>query len=273
MKYKCDMVRDLMPLCVDEAATDTSKNIVVEHLAECKKCEKYYINIINEIQLDTPNSEETKGYVTIAKKMRRRNLIIRLFIGFIVGIAFELLLFYAVGYRLTAESAADLSGRLNNSSKLIGNYDWGDWEFYFYNSENSYDVVTVKKHWNGWKAQDNYLIWPKFITDKGGIINAGSIYYWTDTDDKFGIQIFPLIVEDENVTSVEITAFNETKSLDVKAGEFNILVFENNDPNLGNNQLGYGYDAAGNIIYKLVKSEETMRYMWKRLIPKSMMIQ
>ncbi len=265
MKYKCDMIRDLIPLCIDEAATETSKNVVLEHLAECKKCERFYSTIDNEPLLEAPNIEETKGYVTIAKKIRRRNLMIRLIIGIIVGIAFEVLLFYAVGYRFTSESAANLSGRLNNSSRLMGNYDWGDWKFYFYSSESSYDVVTVKKHWNGWKAQDNYLIWPKYITDEGGIINAGSIYYWTDTDEKYGIQILPLIVEDKSVSKIEVTVFHETKSLEVKTGEMNYLIFENKNPNLGNSQQGYGYDASGNILYKLVQSEETLRYKWEKV--------
>lgn len=265
MKYKCDMVRDLMPLCVDETATQTSKNVVLEHLAECKKCEKYYSNMDNEIQLDTPNTEETKGYVSIARKIRKRNLIIRLLIGFIIGITFEFLLFYGIGYRFTAESAANLSGRLNNSSKLIGSYDWGDWEFFFYSSESSYDVVTVKNHWNGWKAQDNWLIWPKYIKDNGGIIDAGSIYYWTDTDNKFGIQIIPLIVEDKEVSSVEVSVFNETKSIDVITDELNFLIFENSNRNIGNSQSGYGYDESGNILYKLVQSEETLRYKWEKV--------
>lgn len=265
MKYKCDMVRDLMPLCVDDAATQASKTIVVEHMAECKKCEKYYSGIVNEISLESEYPKENKGYVAIAKRLRKRNIVRRAILALIVCVAFELLLNYAVGFRFTAESAASLSGRLNASSRLIGNYDWGNWEFYFYNSENSYDVVTVKKHWKGWKAQDNYLVWPKYVTDQGGIINAGSIYYWTDTDSKFGIQIFPIIVEDKNVASVEVTVFNESKTINVETNELIILGFENKNPDLGNNQSGYGYDASGNILYRLVQSEETMRYMWEKV--------
>lgn len=265
MKYKCDVIRDLMPLCVDDAATETSKNVVVEHIAECKECEKYYSNVINEIPLDSEYSEESKGYIEIAKKIRKRKILTRTIITFVIFVVFELFFNYASGYRFTAESASSLSGRLNASSELIGNYDWGDWQFYIYNSANSYDVVTVNKHWNGWKAQDNYLVWPKYASDRGGIINAGCMYYWTDTNGKFGIQIFPIIVEDSDVSSVKVTVFNKTKTIDVETNKLTILTFENDDHSLRNEATGYAFDSFGNVLYQLVESEETMSWVWQKV--------
>jgi hypothetical protein len=264
MKYKCDMIRDLMPLCADNAAADASKNAVVEHIAECKECENYYSKVINEIPLNSDYPDERRGYVEIAKKIRRQKIQTRTIITLVILAVFELLINFAAGYRFTAESAASLSGRLNTSSKLAGNYNWGDWRFYIYDSANSYDVVTVNKHWNGWKAQDNYLVWPKYPSDKGGIINAGCIYYWTDTDGKFGIQLFPIIVEDPAVASVEVTVFNKTKSINAETNKLTILTFENQNPLLGNEAAGYAYDSAGNVLYKLVLSDETGRWLWQK---------
>lgn len=265
MKYKCDMIRDLMPLCVDNAATQASKNVVVEHIAECKECEKFYSQVNNEILLDSDCSQESKGYVAIAKKIKKRKLLTRSLIALIVFVAFELLLNYAIGYRFTAESAAALSGKLNASSELIGSYDWDESQFYIYSSENSYEVVTVSKQWNGWIAKDNYLIWPKYNVDKGTIVNAGCLYYWTDTNDKFGIQIFPIIVEDSNVASVSVTVFNKKQIVNVETNKLTILTFENKDPLLGNQATGYAYDSDGNILYQLVESKETMRWVWQKV--------
>lgn len=259
------MVKDLMPLCVDNAATEASKNVVVEHLAECKECEKYYNNIIHDISLTADCSEESKGYVAIAKRIKKRKLKIRTTIVLIIYVAFLLLINYAEGYRYTPQSAAAHSSRLNYTSRLLGNYDWGDWKFYFYNSENSYEVVTVNKHWNGWKAQDNSLVWPKYYTDNGTIINTGYLYYWTDTKNKKGIQLFPFIVEDEKVASVSVTVFNETKTMEVETNKFSILTFENGDASASNEITGYAYDAAGKLIYQLEHSEETMRFVWNKV--------
>lgn len=265
MKYKCDMIRDLMPLCVDNAATETSQKVVVEHIAECRECEVYYSKIMNEIPLNSDCTEESKGYVTIAKKIRRHKILARTIITLTVFIVFELLINYAGGYRYTAKSAASLSGRLNASSQLIGNYDWGDWRFYIYDSANSYDVVTVNKHWNGWKAQDNYLVWPKYDVDDGGIINAGCLYYWTETDEKYGIQIFPIIAEDKDVASIEVTVFNKKQNVEIETNKLTILAFENDNRSLENKPTGYAYDSAGNILYELVQNKETKQLLWQRV--------
>ena len=42
MKYRCDMVRDLMPLCLDHEASESSEQTVIERLAECKECTKEF---------------------------------------------------------------------------------------------------------------------------------------------------------------------------------------------------------------------------------------
>lgn len=265
MKYKCDVIRDLMPLCIDDAATEASKKAVVEHISECKDCDNYYSKVMNDIPLNSQHSEESKGYLAIAKKLRRRKILTRVIITIVFCVVFELLMNYAVGYRFTAESAASLSGRLNASSELIGDYDWGDWQFYIYDSANSYDVVTVNKHWNGWKAQDNYLVWPKYISDEGGIINAGCMYYWTEKDEKFGIQLFPIIVEDTAIKEVSITVFDKTQTIEVEPNKLTILTFENSDPLLGNEATGSAFDSDGNILYQLVQSKETMRLIWQKV--------
>lgn len=264
MKYKCEMVRDLMPLCIDEVASESSKKVVIEHIAECKECVEYYDKLNREIPLDEGHSQESRTYVEIAKKIRKRKIVTRLTIIFAIFIVFELLVNYAGGYRYTPQSAADLSGRLNASSTLIGNYDWGKWRFYIYDSANSYDVVTVQQHWNGWKTDDNYLVWPKYPMDKGGIINAGDEYFWTDTDKKYGIQLFPIIVEDSRVARVKVSVFGKEKSVKVENNKLIILTFENKDDKLTNDATGMAYDSAGNVIYKLADDNANMRWVWEK---------
>ena len=60
MKYKCDMVKDLMPLCLDESATEVSEQVVIEHMAECKNCEEYYRLLNKEIIAENDISEPEK---------------------------------------------------------------------------------------------------------------------------------------------------------------------------------------------------------------------
>ena len=37
MKYECDVIRDLIPLYIDDVASTASRRMVEEHLAECLK--------------------------------------------------------------------------------------------------------------------------------------------------------------------------------------------------------------------------------------------
>lgn len=265
MKYKCEMVRDLMPLCVDDAASETSKKVVVEHIAECKECVEYYNKMVNEIPINTEYPEESKRYTEIARKIRKSKIYTRTTLSIVIGLAFIFLLNYASGYRFTAEAAASLSGRLNTYSELIGNYDWGDSQFYIYSNMTSYDIVTVNSHWNGWKAVDNCLVWPKYNEDAGGIINAGSMYSWSDRNKECGIQLFSIIVEDPSVASIEISVFGKTKSIEAKANKLTIITFENDNRSLTNETTGSAYDSSGNILYQLVTSESTNRLVWQKV--------
>ena len=76
---------------------------------------------------------------------------------------------------------------------------------------------------------------------------AGSLYFWSY--DK-GIQIFPFIVRDENVKTVEVTVFGETQTVEVNMNELILLTFETSDIQ-GNDVIATAYDEAGNIIYEL----------------------
>ncbi len=40
MKLPCDVIQDLLPLCVDEACSQASRDLVEEHLKGCKACQK-----------------------------------------------------------------------------------------------------------------------------------------------------------------------------------------------------------------------------------------
>ena len=53
MKYKCDLIQDLMPLCTDDSASEGSKKAVFEHMAECKTCSEYYQKLMQNVEMET----------------------------------------------------------------------------------------------------------------------------------------------------------------------------------------------------------------------------
>lgn len=262
MTYRCDMVKDLMPLCLDYEATEASEQVVIKHLAECQECAKYYEELSKEMVPMGGNEELEDKYVALAKKIRKRNVVLRelsVLIGVVVGIFVFLCLNYASGYRFTSRAAADISGRLNFTSQEIGSYEWkDDLHFYIYDSYSCYDVVAVEKRWRGWKRIDNCLNWPKWsmYDENVGIEMAGQLWHCRYTE---GVQLFPIIVYDENVKTVKATCFGETQTKEVKVGELTMITFETVDEQT-NKVEATAYDASGEAIYRL--EDKMGQWIW-----------
>jgi len=103
------------------------------------------------------------------------------------------------------------------------------------------------------------------MQNEGGIVNAGTLYYWTDTDSKYGIQLFPMVSEDPDVASIEVTVFGQTQKTDAAPGQFLLLTFENANMHLDNTPSGNAYDSSGTLLYQLVEDEDTFQWFWEHV--------
>ncbi len=258
MKYRCDMVKDLMPLCLDHEASESSEQTVIEHLAECKECSKYYEALGKEMEPIKEQDDKENKYVRLASKLRKKRKITAAFITLFVWIFCFSCLCYANGYRLSSRAAADLSGRLKDVSQIVACYEWkDDLHFYIYDSYSCYDVVPVERTLLGWKQFDTYLNWPKWsiYEENIGIEMAGSNLHFRYDE---GVQLLPVRVYDENVKSIEVTCFGQTQTKEVSSGEVVLFTF---DASLGqsNEEVeATAYDESGNAVYRL----ENQNGMW-----------
>ena len=93
MKNECDVVRDLLFSYIDGVLSQTSKELVEEHLKKCETCR----NILEELKQDGKNHEQTKEidfFKRIKKKLSKKNIIIFISIIFLVFIiTFNILVF------------------------------------------------------------------------------------------------------------------------------------------------------------------------------------
>lgn len=84
MKYKCNMIKDLMPLYMDDACSGESRLAVEEHIRECNECEKYLTAMKESEEIEQAaydeNAERTKAEVLggVRKKILLRYKIISL---------------------------------------------------------------------------------------------------------------------------------------------------------------------------------------------------
>lgn len=140
MKYECDMIRDLMPLCAEGIGTAASKAAVEAHIAECEACAAEWESVqAGEPAFpETEVPEESKQFVKTAKRVRKKRVLAVLLTalvvaGFFVGRSAWILMKEGGG-RFSPEKAAvaymKLSGGLFPSPYALDRYETlGDTDF------------------------------------------------------------------------------------------------------------------------------------------------
>ena len=72
---ECEIIRDLMPLYLDDCCSEGSRRLVREHLRQCPECRAYYRHyrsILRKTYREAMRLENGQEYVRLAKRMRMR---------------------------------------------------------------------------------------------------------------------------------------------------------------------------------------------------------
>ena len=140
---KCEIIKDLIPLCSDGVCSETSKKLVEEHLEACEDCRKLFDICKSDVSAETVNEKE--AVEKFAKKLKKKNftkiaVVVSVVLAIVLGSAY--LLFvpeYTVPYSddiLEAKIAVDnvLQVDINlDNYKTIESWD-------VYTSENEMDL-------------------------------------------------------------------------------------------------------------------------------------
>lgn len=81
---KCNVIRDLLPLYADEVCSEDSREVVEEHLANCKECKQELDDYCYNTGLPEVNTDEVLK--KFKKKMSKKNLI-RIAVSVILSLA------------------------------------------------------------------------------------------------------------------------------------------------------------------------------------------
>ena len=67
----CEIVRDLLPLYIDEMVSDVSKKSIDNHLEHCTECSEIYHDMACHLEMETPPAEisDVKRFLHKTKKM------------------------------------------------------------------------------------------------------------------------------------------------------------------------------------------------------------
>lgn len=90
MSKQCDIVQDMLPLYVDEACSESTAEMVKEHLASCSKCSKIHqqmLSYTNEDILHEESKSVIERHETKEKRKNRRNIVIAVSTSSVIIIA------------------------------------------------------------------------------------------------------------------------------------------------------------------------------------------
>lgn len=90
MNKACGIARDLMPLCLDEAASEGSQEYVEKHMEECAKCAAYYAGMQAALprKTEAEKRQEQAAFEQVArgiKKKQRRGALKKVLLGVLIG--------------------------------------------------------------------------------------------------------------------------------------------------------------------------------------------
>ena len=111
MKYDHEIIRDLMPLCIDGIASPQSQEAVETHISECPDCKKEWDQMNKGIEqsVQEPLPEPTAKYEETAKRVRNKNrwLLLRAAILMLAGVFSVMILGnWYIGNRYSSKSLA-----------------------------------------------------------------------------------------------------------------------------------------------------------------------
>ena len=128
MTYPCGIIRDLLPLYIDEVCNEKSKQAVENHLSECEKCRNYYESMKSTegfVAKENDNSEDmkmAKSLKNVKLKMNKkiRNAVLCAVATVLVFIVGFILLFNAVIKEISPKDVA-ISADVYSLAELIEN--------------------------------------------------------------------------------------------------------------------------------------------------------
>ena len=151
-KNQCNIIRDLIPLCIDNIASEDSEVLVKDHIAKCQECQKEFEAagkniVVNKISMKGPLEK-------IRKSIFRKKVIISIIAGFSVLIVMSGVFYFLTGY--------DIKYKTSEIEKFI------------YVEEDSYGNVEI-----GIEGTDYYCFYSARDDESSGEVFNLSYTIWS----------------------------------------------------------------------------------------------
>lgn len=124
-KIDCKIVKDLLPLYIDDLVSDETRMYVEKHLKECSECMDEYKKMSEELIVpinSEVNRKDAEIISEIKKKFKNKKFRSSLFSSLAVAVIFISLFFYSTLYEIPIEYSANNMNIIEDSGKLYLNY-------------------------------------------------------------------------------------------------------------------------------------------------------
>ena len=128
MTYPCGIIRDLLPLYIDDVCNEESKQAVENHLSECEKCRNYYKSMKSTegfVAKENDNSEDMKMANNLKNVKSKINKKIRnIVIGAVAAMVFVIVgvtLLFNVALKEVSTDDVIVSANVYSFEELIEN--------------------------------------------------------------------------------------------------------------------------------------------------------
>lgn len=128
MTYPCGIIRDLLPLYIDDVCNEESKQAVENHLSECEKCRNYYKSMKSTegfVEKRNDNSEDMKMANNLKNVKSKINKKIRnIVLGAVAAMVFVIVgvtLLFSVALKEVSPDDVIVSANVYSFEELIEN--------------------------------------------------------------------------------------------------------------------------------------------------------
>ena len=197
MKYKCGIIKDLLPLYVDHVCSDESKELIDQHLLECEHC-KSYLNLLRESQDveaaaydEETESRKVKMMLRMKKKLLFRNILVAVFTVLILGAAGTSVIHYLKRTTVPIPETKQMEVVYENGDLVLNITDaiWSGASgvrFTMTEDGKSYECVAVAMNiskWNEWISSDKTCSKYTIAYREKGASEIDRVYYSGDGND------------------------------------------------------------------------------------------
>lgn len=281
MKYEHDVIKDLMPLCIDGIASEKSTEAVKEHIAECADCAKEWESMQKQTTITQTEdmAPDTKQYVKTAKRLKKHKrwliLKIALLVAFIYAGVFVGVRWFVDGARFTVKGVVkeyvkenmysdyiylgDVKsddGKLAEAYIIATSSSTGNKKLCIVDAISFYPLNFMPEYYSsGFSPLDDMPVWT---------LSGTSVELYDNTT--LEVNCIGFLASDREVKSIEYTANGVTKTVTLDKNGYYCQKCSSGENDI---TAGKALDKDGNVLYTLQtrtggKNDQYTYSVWDR---------